>query len=315
MSNPKVSIAMSVYNGDAYLRESLDSLQSQTLNDWELVVIDDGSTDSSGRILDEYAVRDPRFRVVHQENKGLTRSLNESISLAKGEFIARMDADDACHPERLAKQVQFLQEKSDYVAVGCRTTLVDQQGQELRRTSQPLDHPSIDTMLIRGVTAIAHPSLMIRRCALDVVGGYCELYRTAQDLDLLLKLTEQGRVANLEEPLLRYRWHAENVSVRKADQQDRDVTAILQAALKRRGLPPLRGVPPIRLQIRRNLARQYAMAGNRAVALQMAWGACRLRPSSVGNWGTLLGVLTSPRLLDRLTRFRRRLARSGATTP
>ena len=126
---PELSVVMAIYNGREFLREAIDSVLSQTMRDFEFVIVDDGSTDGSHSIVESYS--DPRIRIISQENTGLAQALNNGISESKGEFIARMDQDDICLPERFAVQLEFLKNHHDVVAVGCGAIYMDESGKSV----------------------------------------------------------------------------------------------------------------------------------------------------------------------------------------
>lgn len=296
MPTPRISVLMSVFNGERYLRPAMDSLLAQTLGDFELIVVDDGSTDSSPLILDQYAASDSRVRVIHQQNQGLTRSLNHALALATGEYVARMDADDICFPERFARQTEFLDNHPDVLCLGTAYEAIDAESKPLGRRQMATEPAQIDRAHLAANTSLAHPTILVRRQAMDAIGGYDESYKTTQDLDLFLRLAEHGTITNLDEPLLYYRWHDENVSVRKVDQQDRDCTAIIAAAHRRRGLPVPTGVPEARWSFRRVMTRKYALAGERRQALRFACQAIRMRPFNLRSWYSLAGAC-APRLV------------------
>ncbi|WP_442483191.1 glycosyltransferase family 2 protein [Aeoliella sp. SH292] len=293
MPTPRISVLMSVYNGERYLRPAMDSLVAQTFADFELIVVDDGSTDASPQTLDEYAAADARIRVVHQANRGLTRSLNHALSLATGEYIARMDADDICFPERFARQVAYMDLHPEVLCLGTGYEAIDAEGNSLGPRRMSEDPAMLDRSHLAGNTSLAHPTILVRRDAMLQIGGYDEAYKTTQDLDLFLRLAELGTVVNIDEPLLYYRWHDENVSVRKVDQQDLDTTAIVAAAHRRRGLPIPKGMPQARWTFRRVMARKYALAGDRRQAVRFACQAIRIRPLNLRSWYTLFLTLTS----------------------
>jgi glycosyltransferase involved in cell wall biosynthesis len=298
MPTPRISVLMSVYNGERYLRPAMDSLVAQTFADFELIVVDDGSTDSSPKMLDEYAAADERIRVVHQANQGLTRSLNHALSLATGEYIARMDADDICFPERFARQVAYMDLHPEVLCLGTGYEAIDAEGNSLGPRRMSEDPAEIDQAHLLADTSLAHPTILVRRDAMLQIGGYDEAYKTSQDLDFYLRLAELGTVVNINEPLLYYRWHDENVSVRKVDQQDLDTTAIVAAAHRRRGLPIPKGMPEARWTFRRVMARKYVLAGDRRQAVRFACQAVRIRPLNLRSWYTLAAACV-PGLLYR----------------
>ena len=187
---PRISVIMSVYNSERFLREAVDSILSQTFRDFEFIIINDGSSDSSLNILKKYAEQDNRILLINQENIGLTKSLNKAIELTNGELIARMDADDISRPERFAQQVAYLDSNPDCVALGCEVMQVDMDGDPICPMDIPLSHEKIEALLLTGNGgAIRHPAVMLRRETLITIGKYRDKFQTAQDLDLFLRFS------------------------------------------------------------------------------------------------------------------------------
>ena len=301
MSEPKapvISVVMSVYNGEQYAPEAVESILAQTYHNFEFVIIDDGSTDGTKALLEAYAQRDPRIRLVSRPNKGLTKTLNEGLTLARGEFVARMDADDVSLPNRFEKQVTFLRANPDCVCVGARVLRVDPYGSPLSESDHKLTHEEIDRQLMEeGLGwAVTHPVAMMRRDAVVKVGGYREQFRTSQDLDLWLRLAEVGRLANLPEVLLKYRYHPQSVGFTKFEEQRRAKSIILQDAYARRGRTPPAEWPkgiftplPVAEQLRR-WARTALKANNRDVAKKHAVAALKREPLALDSWRVMLRV-------------------------
>lgn len=207
---------MAVWNSEKYLVEAIESVLNQTFRDFELIVINDGSIDNSSNILKKYADKDNRVVLVERENKGLTKSLNEGCRLAKGKYIARMDADDISIEDRLLKQYEFLERNADVVMVGSEVEIIDEQGLELGPRGTVLDSHNIRKRLLLGDgSTLTHPVIMARRDAMKKIGYYDEEFTTSQDLDLFLKITEVGSAVNLSETLLLYRQHKQSVNSTK----------------------------------------------------------------------------------------------------
>jgi glycosyltransferase involved in cell wall biosynthesis len=291
-------VVMAVFNGEKYLREAVESILNQTFRDFEFIAIDDGSTDGSKMILDELAGRDPRLRVVSRPNKGLTPTLNEGLSLARGRYIARMDADDVAMPTRFEKQVAFLESHPEVVCVGSRIETIDPLGSPVDRPQHPLEHEQIDADLLKGIGwTIVHPAAMFRAEAVRQVGGYREQFRTSQDLDLWLRLAEIGRLANLPEVLTRYRQHFDSVASTKAEIQWQVKQSIVGDAYRRRGLTPPTTWPfkkrePIPHDKQLELWTWAALkAGNVSVARSHARARLRMKPLSPRSWKLLLCAL------------------------
>ena len=294
-STPTVSVVMAVFNGERYLRSAAESILSQSFGDFEFIVIDDGSTDGSRRILEELSGRDGRLRVTSRANKGLTATLNEGLSLARGRYVARMDADDLSLPDRFEKQVAFLDAHPEVVCVGSRIETIDPLDSPVDRPLHPLEHEQIDADLLKGIGwTIVHPAAMFRTEVVRRLGGYREQFRTSQDLDLWLRLAEVGRLANLPEVLLRYRQHFESVASTKADLQWQVKQTIVADAYRRRGLTPpevwpFRKREPIpRLKQLELWTWSALKAGNVSVARAHARARLRMRPLSPRSWKLLL---------------------------
>ncbi|MCS6815163.1 MAG: glycosyltransferase family 2 protein [Cyanobacteria bacterium] len=233
---PLVSVLMSVYNSERYLAQAIESILHQSFTDFEFIIIDDGSTDRSLEILQAYAQRDPRIQLISRENRGLARTKNELVSLARGEFLAIMDSDDVAMPDRLAHQVAFLRANPDVVCVGGAYDFIDEAGRLLEHVSVPLTDADLQRFALQGKVLINHPSAMIRRQALEQVGGYDETMHTDGILDLWLRLGEVGKLANLAETVLHYRQHQHSVSEQKQWLQLEDKREACERAWRRRGI-------------------------------------------------------------------------------
>jgi len=233
---PKISVLMAVFNGERYLSQAIDSILNQTFPDFEFLILDDGSTDRSFAILRGYATRDPRIHLTHRDNQGLTRSLNELMQQARGELIARIDADDIALPERFKRQVLFLAQNSDVVCVGSSLDWIDEQGRFIAHCPMPEGNDELQQLMLGGISMLHHPCAMFRRLAALQVGGYDERLKTSADLDLWLKLGEIGNLANLPETLLLYRLHPQSITNAKQMQQANDALAACQCAWERRGI-------------------------------------------------------------------------------
>jgi glycosyltransferase involved in cell wall biosynthesis len=228
---------MPVYNSALHLREAMDSILGQTFADFEFVCMDDGSTDDSPQILREYAAREPRVVIVTKTNGGVTSALNAGLKVARGEFVARMDSDDIADPERFAAQVEHFRAHPECVAVGCHIMMMDENGVDREKGAAATTHEEITGSLWEGKSgALPHFGAMIRRSALTQIGNYREEFRTAQDLDLFLRLSETGKLENVPRPLMHYRVHEGSVGARKADEQARNAREILRQAYERKGL-------------------------------------------------------------------------------
>jgi glycosyltransferase involved in cell wall biosynthesis len=232
---PKVTVLMSVYNGEKYLREAIESILNQSYSDFEFLIIDDCSTDSSASILAEYTESDSRIYILkNKKNLGLTKSLNIGLRSARGEYIARMDADDISLPNRLKTQVDFMDKHSD-IGV-CGSAIQAFQAKE-SVTSPPKDHKRIVIGLLQD-NPVAHPTVLIRTSILkEHEIFYNEDFIAAQDYELWVRLSRVTKFENLTCVLLQYRLHGDNISLKSAGQNDSRFRARLmqyEYILKRR---------------------------------------------------------------------------------
>lgn len=203
---------MSVYNAEPYLREAVESALSQTFGDFEFVIINDASRDSSREILNKYAAEDPRIKIIDNErNIGLTKSLNKGIAVAKGEYIARMDADDISLPTRLEEEVDFLDKNQNFALVGSWADIIDANNTITRSVEYPIEDGAIKKALIK-YNPFFHSSIAVRKQVLDAVGGYDERWRYAQDYELILRISRSYKVANIAKKLIQYREIQESIT-------------------------------------------------------------------------------------------------------
>ena len=197
---------MSVYNGERYLRESLESVLRQSFRDFEFVIIDDGSTDATPSVLEECEKSDPRVRVTRQEHGGVAAALVSGCARSRGRLLARIDADDVALPTRFERQVAFLDAHPEVGVLGTRVDIIDERGRVLRTTDPPRVHALAARRLLFW-PPVAHPSVMMRRALLEEFGGYDVGFEHAEDYELWTRLVEVTRFANLPLALLRYRLH------------------------------------------------------------------------------------------------------------
>jgi glycosyltransferase involved in cell wall biosynthesis/GT2 family glycosyltransferase len=216
---PTVTVLMAMFNSAPYLREAIDSILTQTFTDFELVIVDDGSTDASRAIVESYA--DPRIRLlVNGENIGLSRSLNRGLGQSRGRYIARMDADDISEPNRLARQVDFMDRHNDVAVLGSCCGLIDDNGDSLGRRHLPCDDAEIRWAL-QFCNPFVHSAVMIRRAAAPEGSWYDESLVYAMDYDLWVRLATRGKLANLDEFLVRWRMSRESMTARLGDRTER----------------------------------------------------------------------------------------------
>lgn len=216
MMNSDISIIMPVYNGETYLAESIESILNQTYVNYEFLIINDGSTDNSMAIISEYARKDDRIVIISRENKGLVASLNEGIALAKGKYIARMDADDISLPHRMEKQWCYLRENPDVDILGSYLEIIgdiDEVRKEnyIKVFNCSLTVNNVEEKMLEGC-AIPHPSAMINKRLFNHL-QYRDTYKCAEDYDLWMRALKQGfKIRKLEQVLLKYRVHTASKS-------------------------------------------------------------------------------------------------------
>jgi len=238
--NPEISVIMAVYNGQKFLNESIESILSQTFQDFEFIIIDDGSTDHTPAILNEYAQKSPKIRIIRNDrNIGLALSLNKGIARARGKFIARMDADDISLPYRFAKQIHFLKKHSEIWVLGGNIIHIHSKGKQIKNQTYQSDPVLLRWNMLLGYGGIlCHPTAMIRRVLFEKYGNYKNM-RTSQDLELWSRLffVDPFPVTNLRSIILYYRSHVENISVKYESVQKNDAETVhhnlLEKFLKR----------------------------------------------------------------------------------
>lgn len=207
---PKISVLMPVYNGERFLQEAVDSILAQTFTDFEFIIVDDGSTDGSLEILTK--LQDPRIRIVrNRNNQGVVRSLNDGLAAAQGEFIARMDADDISRPDRLSKQIVFLETFPEIGVLGTGIRIMDSSGVRIPAKKLFTEHEALRWGLCFS-TSIMHPTVMMRRKIVEEAGGYNQEMAQAEDYDLWRRLSAVTRLANLPDELVDLRRHETNAS-------------------------------------------------------------------------------------------------------
>ncbi len=213
--SPLISVILPVHNGEKYLREAIDSVLAQTYTNFELLLINDGSTDKSKEIILSY--NDPRIRYVENEkNLRLIATLNKGIALSQGDLIARMDADDVCMPNRFANQVAFLNEHKDIDMCGSWAIRIDGEGKTTGRIKN-IDTPELLKCATYFTCPFIHPSVMIRTSILKN-NLYDPSFPDVEDTELWHRLSLRGcKMANIPHFLLKYRWHGENISAKKED--------------------------------------------------------------------------------------------------
>lgn len=302
---------MSVYNGELYLREAIDSILNQTFNDFEFLIIDDASTDSTPEILCSY--HDPRIRIIRNtENLGLTKSLNKGLKLAKGEYIARMDADDISLPERFDKQVDFLDSHPDIALVGTAKQIIDQEGNTIGTFFSLLQPQYRDFLKANRIT---HGSIMVRQKILEKYSGYNELFKKSQDYALWLQMSKEYRLHNIHDVLYKQRIHQKSVSKTGEESIFFHILAIriAESSISKELIEEIQkaGIRCLSKYFTRSewvyyhnsLAGYYRFHGNLEGARREYWKIFLLEPWNVLNVVNLIRICLGERVINATERF------------
>jgi glycosyltransferase involved in cell wall biosynthesis len=236
MAAPAISVLFPVYNGERYLAEAVESVLGQSFGDFELLIINDGSTDGSADLIARYAAADRRVRPIRLGcNLGLVRALNAALAQAEASLIARMDADDISFPRRFAIQKRYLDENSQCLAVSGSFISIDAQGRTIGRYLTPGAALEGDPWTVPPKEPyLPHPFLMVRRDPVLALGGY-RMCLHSEDADLLWRLSRQGELGGVDEVVGKYRVHAENISsVKVANGQVQTLMAAVAALSEQR---------------------------------------------------------------------------------
>lgn len=298
MGETRVSVLMTVRNGERYVEQAVASVLGQTLADMELIVVDDGSTDRTGALLDRFAGLDRRVKVFYQRARGIPQAANFGLGYCRAGLIARLDADDVAKRDRLETQVRFI-ETNGVDCVGSSFELIDEKGRYLTTLRPPMAHEEIERASLAGHGAICHSSAMFTRRIIEKVGGYDQTYAMAEDLDLWLRMGEVGKLANIERALVQYRLHGGSVSEKRCDQERAFARQACQAAWKRRGITGRfeageRWRPGRGRVSRGAFLRRYGWwaikSGERRTAAIYGWKAVMNQPGNSEAWQLLLAA-------------------------
>jgi GT2 family glycosyltransferase len=230
--NPKVSVVMSVYNDERYLRDAVESILDQTFRDFEFIIINDGSTDGTVEIIHSYC--DPRIVLVKNDtNVGLTKSLNKGLRLARGEYIARQDPDDLSLPQRLGTQIAYLEQHKHVGLLGTAYYTMDSQGQHIATNRHPLRDTEIRWKILF-CNAFCHTSVMFRRKVFPTSDiFYDEALLYSQDYDLWVRLLGHTYAANLQAPLVAFRMHESSITATRYGEQQHIASTIAAQQIKK----------------------------------------------------------------------------------
>jgi glycosyltransferase involved in cell wall biosynthesis len=305
-------VLLPVWNGEVFLAQAIESMLRQTFSSFELIVMDDGSTDRTAAIAEEFASRDDRVRVLRRPHEGLPGTLNAGIAVARGEYVARMDADDISIPERLQKQVAYLDAHPACVALGAWIEVLDEEGRHIGLKRFATTHHEISAALLRCVSPMAHPTIVVRRDVLRSTGGYDTRRYPSEDLDLWFRLGERGELANLAETLLQHRRHKAAVGVREREKMKAMALTICNEARTKRGLRPRRSTPNLAgtnadAKYHFECARTALIGGSRLTALRHAAATIAAEPDRLYGYATMFAcAVPTPMLrflLDRRAHY------------
>jgi glycosyltransferase involved in cell wall biosynthesis len=292
---PRVSVVMPVRNGESHLAEAIESVRGQTLQSLELVVVDDGSEDDSAKIAERFAAADDRIRVVSQPDpRGISAALNLGWRLARGPYIARLDADDVALPDRLVRQADFLDQHPHVAVVGGAAIMIDDVGKRGRTVTYATDADVIRALLPYR-NCFAHPATMIRRKAIEAVGGYRVDH--VEDYDLWLRLAEHFELANLPDPVVLYRQHPGQVSLVALEEQALRRLVVRKAAQLRRasGFDPLEGADTVTSETARALGISGREVANAIEHEWYAWAAILAESGQTAAADRVTGLATAAR--------------------
>ena len=231
MTKP-ITVLMPVYNAEKYLREAIESILNQTFQNFEFLIINDGSTDKSLEIIKEY--KDNRIKIINNEkNLGIVKTLNKSIELASGKYIARIDADDLSLPERFEKQVEFLEKNPDVVLVGTAFNIIDGNNKIIQKKNPPTSHQEIKKSLIR-VNPFCHSSIMFRKEICQQIGSYDENWQDVEDYELYFRIAKRFKMANLDQILVSWRVSPSSICFTRTNIQRKKVLKLQLNIIKER---------------------------------------------------------------------------------
>ena len=322
MNKPLVSVVMVTCNVDRFLAESIESILGQTFREFEFIIVDFGSTDKSKAIASNYAAKDSRFQLHEIPPCSLPEARNAGCFLAQGEYIAIADADDVSLPNRLLWEVEFMEKHPEIGLLGGAVEGINATGRPSQIFRHPLGNREIQSALLTR-SVVWQPTALIRREAFAQVGGYRAAFTVAHDYDLWLRIAEHFEIANLEQVVLKYRFHPHQVSMTKRARQTLGILAAqASASARRRGKPDpldsaeqitptlLAGLGVTETRQQRELASDYrqwirhmCVAGEYEIALQTALEVLHSHSELVERWQIADLYLTVARLYWRQKRF------------
>ncbi len=237
-NNPLVSIVIPVHNGERYIKEALDSCINQTYQNIEIIIVNDESKDSTLDILREYEKKDNRIQVISvSKQNGLGNVINIGIRQSKGEYIARIDADDVMYPTRLEKQIEYLENNSDCVAVGGQIDIIDAESKITGHREYAIEDKDIKRNMFLFMP-FAHPAVMLRKSSVEEVGLYPENMWKVEDVKFFFLLSKIGTFHNLPDTVLKYRMTFNTESQSKMVDHFKKTNEIRRWAIKELGIKP-----------------------------------------------------------------------------
>ncbi|QXU41033.1 glycosyltransferase [Pedobacter sp. D749] len=234
MKNPKITVFMAAYNVAAFISESISSILNQTFNDFELLIVNDGSTDATVSIVEKF--NDSRIRLIHNDgNKGLPITRNRLLALARGEYIAVLDSDDIAYPDRLQAQLEFLNEHSEIALCGGHANIIDENGiVQNRKLIVPTGENVNMALLFQN--PFVNSSTMFKANVFRELNGYKD-FALSEDFDLFVRISEKYPVTNLDKFLVKYRIHGNNITIKRSDEQYKSEREIIKNMQETLGMP------------------------------------------------------------------------------
>lgn len=298
---PRVSVVMPAYDAERFIGEAVSSVLASRFRALELIVADGGSRDGTVDEALRAARGDERVKILRLAHGGVATARNAALESAEGALIANLDADDMMFPERLERQVAFLDAHPEYVAVGSRVLAIDAEGRPKGILIRHFTHEAIDAAHLNGLGgSLGNPAATFRKAAAVQVGGYLpQLRSSGEDHDFWLRMAEVGRLANLTDVLTRYRVHDANTSIAGTDREQRLSVTLdtLARAFARRGI--VDRVPAKHTPTPVTAAEQlcddallYHFAGDRLGALKRWVAAFAMGPTTPGTWSALRAILS-----------------------
>lgn len=321
MTKPRLTVLLTVYNAEKHLKAAIDSILAQTFSDFNLLIIDDGSTDSSRKIINSYSYKDSRITpLLYDKNKGFIAVLNEGLKQASTDIVARMDADDISQPQRLQKQYDFLSQHPDIAIVGSDVVVIDEEN-KIIGYEHLLENPEAIKRALPVMCPFAHGAVMFRKSAVLAVGGYKETDFAVEDYELWGRLLHNHQGANITQPLFQWRVSKGGMSqsnvAKRAEGQKRLTDKIWDTYGHQGPAAPKdwNSVWPqtykhISLARKRRFAelhilfgRRYFERHNRYLTLQHFWAAIVMYPLFVPFYAYFILALLPYRLLQTIERW------------